>query len=316
MLRFKIRFVAIAGTVIAYFVTVSAMATDYKVGSLEIIGPWSRATPKGASTAIGYMTIKNNGTTPDRLIGGSVDFASSFQSHSMTMENGISKMRELKSVDIGPGQTIEFKPGGFHVMFVGVKHPLSEGEHVKGTLIFEHAGTVQIDYDVQGIGAQSRPHDMGSYVAPNSETIGDAPDDASAEACARDDLDPWVSRLPLSLSPTNMISFLVRRGASPIASLPHGDGSSGHITQHPREVPCRTPKLCWRRSQALPAERIVRDRRFCRVHRCPGTRAIADPRRCGDEQTRVRRNLGQSGRQTSTTRCECHPHPTLPREGG
>ena len=154
------RFATIAATAIAIFISASAMAADFRVGSLEIMGPWSRATPKGASTAIGYMTIRNNGTTPDRLIGGSVDFASGFQLHSMTMENDVSKMRELKSVDIGPGQTIEFKPGGSHVMFVGVKHPLSQGEHVKGTLIFEHAGTVQIEYDVQGIGAQSGPHDM------------------------------------------------------------------------------------------------------------------------------------------------------------
>ena len=154
------RFTTIAATVIATLISASAMAADYKIGTLEIIGPWSRATPKGASTAIGYMTIKNNGTTPDRLIGGSVDFASGFQLHSMTMEDGISRMRELKSVDIGPGQAIEFKPGASHVMFVGVTHPLSQGEHVKGTLIFEHAGTVQIEYDVQGIGAQSGPHDM------------------------------------------------------------------------------------------------------------------------------------------------------------
>jgi copper(I)-binding protein len=154
------RFATIAATVIAIFVSVNAMAADYKIGSLEIMGPWSRATPKGASTAIGYMTIKNNGTTPDRLIGGSVDFANDFQLHSMTLEDGVSKMRELKSVDVGPGQTIEFKPGGSHVMFVGVTHPLSQGEHVKGTLVFERAGTVQIEYDVQGIGAQSGPHDM------------------------------------------------------------------------------------------------------------------------------------------------------------
>lgn len=154
------RFATIAGVIVAYFITVSAIAADYKIGSLKIMGPWSRATPKGASTAIGYMTIKNNGTTPDELIGGSVDFANVLQLHSMTMEDGISKMRELKFVEIGPGQTIEFKPGGSHIMFVGVKHPLSEGEHVKGTLIFEHAGTVQIDYDVQGIGAQNGPHDM------------------------------------------------------------------------------------------------------------------------------------------------------------
>jgi hypothetical protein len=154
------RFATIAVTVIASFLSVNAVAADYRIGSLEIMGPWSRATPKGASTAIGYMTIKNNGTTPDRLIGGSVDFAGGFQLHAMTMEDGVSKMRELKSVDIGPGKTIEFKPGDSHVMFVGVMHPLSQGEDVKGTLIFEHAGTVQIEYDVQGIGAQSGPHDM------------------------------------------------------------------------------------------------------------------------------------------------------------
>ena len=155
------RYTAIAAMVIASLISGSAMAADYKIGSLEINGPWSRATPKGASTAIGYLTIKNTGTIADRLIGGSVDFAGGFQLHSMTMEDGVSKMRELKGVDIAPGQTIEFKPGSSHVMFVDLKHPLAQGEHVKGTLVFEHAGTIQIEYDVQGIGAQSGPQGMG-----------------------------------------------------------------------------------------------------------------------------------------------------------
>ena len=150
----------IIGMAIACFITASAMATDYKVGSLAISGPWSRATPEGAQTAIGYMTIKNNGTTTDRLIGGSFDVAETFELHSMVMENGIAKMRELKDVEIKPGQTIEFKPGGSHVMFVNLKRPLSKGEHIKGTLIFEHAGTVQVEYSVEGIGAQISPGDM------------------------------------------------------------------------------------------------------------------------------------------------------------
>ena len=90
------------------------------------------------------MTIKNNGTTPDRLIGGSIDVADRFQLHAMTMEDGIAKMRELSDIEIKPGQTIEFKPGGSHVMFVNLKHPLSKGEHINGTLVFEHAGTVNV----------------------------------------------------------------------------------------------------------------------------------------------------------------------------
>jgi periplasmic copper chaperone A len=150
----------IIGMAIACFITASAMATDYKAGSLAISGPWSRATPEGAQTAIGYMTIRNNGTTTDRLIGGSFDVAETFELHSMVMENGIAKMRELKDVEIKPGQTIEFKPGGSHVMFVNLKRPLSKGEHIKGTLIFEHAGTVQVEYSVEGIGAQISPGDM------------------------------------------------------------------------------------------------------------------------------------------------------------
>lgn len=152
--------IAIAGMVIAHFITANAMAADYKAGSIAINDPWSRATPKGAQTAIGYMTIKNNGTTPDRLIGGSVDVAASFHLHSMLLENGISKMRDLSGIDIKPGQTIELKPGASHAMFVNLKHPLSKGEHVKGTLIFEHAGTVQVEYDVEAIGAQRGPMDM------------------------------------------------------------------------------------------------------------------------------------------------------------
>ena len=154
------RYIATATLVIATLISGSAMAADYKIGSLEIMTPWSRATPKGAATAIGYMTIKNTGTAPDRLVGGSADFANGFELHSMVMEGGVSKMRDLNGVDIAPGQTIEFKPGGSHVMFVGLKHPLTEGGHVKGTLVFEHAGAVQIEYDVEGIGAQQPPQGM------------------------------------------------------------------------------------------------------------------------------------------------------------
>lgn len=155
------RLAAITGLVIAYFITATAVAKDYKAGALTISDPWSRATPKGAQTAVGYMTISNNGPTPDRLIGGSVDAADRFQLHAMTMENGIAKMRDLGGIEIKPGQTMEFKPGGSHVMFVKLKHPLTIGEHINGTLVFEHAGKVQIEYSVEGIGDQRGPQEMG-----------------------------------------------------------------------------------------------------------------------------------------------------------
>src|SRR4029453_3185720 len=89
--------------VIAFCISTHAMANNYKIGSIEISSPWSRATPKGAQTAIGYMTIKNNGSTPDRLVGGSIEVADRFQLHAMTMENGIPKNREHSHFKKNPG---------------------------------------------------------------------------------------------------------------------------------------------------------------------------------------------------------------------
>jgi periplasmic copper chaperone A len=132
-----------------------AFATEYKAGSTEITNPWSRVTPKGASRAVGYMTIKNSGSAPDRLVGGTAAVADSVQLHSMVMENGTAKMRELNDIEIKPGQTIEFKPGSSHAMFVGLKRSLHKGDRVSGTLKFEHAGTVSIEYNVEGIGARA-----------------------------------------------------------------------------------------------------------------------------------------------------------------
>ena len=133
-----------------------AHAAEFHAGSLDISGPYSRATPKGASIAAGYVTIKNTGTTVDRLIGGSSDAAAKFEVHEMSMDNGIMKMRPIKGgLEIKPGETVELKPQGLHIMFVGLKKPLKQGDHLKVTLQFEKAGRVNVSFDVQGVGAQA-----------------------------------------------------------------------------------------------------------------------------------------------------------------
>jgi hypothetical protein len=160
-------------TVLACAVAVVAanasFAHDYKLGALQIEHPWARATPKGASVGGGYMKITNTGTSPDRLIGGSSPIAGRFEVHEMSMDNGVMRMRPLKDgLEIKPGQTIELKPGSFHIMFVDIKQPIKEGERVKSTLVFEKAGTIEVEYAAVGVGATSaadkaapRPmHDM------------------------------------------------------------------------------------------------------------------------------------------------------------
>jgi periplasmic copper chaperone A len=131
-----------------------ALAADYNVGTIAISNPWTRATPKGATVAGAYMSISNKGSAPDRLVGGSAAVAGQFEVHSMVMEQGVAKMRPVEGgLEIKPGETVEFKPGSLHVMLTGLKQPLQKGQKVKGTLEFERAGKVDIEYAVEALGA-------------------------------------------------------------------------------------------------------------------------------------------------------------------
>ena len=140
--------------------TIPARAAEYDVGSIHIAQPWSRATPKGAKAGVGYMTITNEGTAPDKVSCVSDDASAQCQIHSMTMEGGVMKMRPVEGgLEIKPGQTITLKPGGFHVMFVDLKHQLEQGKTVKATLKFDNAGTVDVEYPVVAIGAPGHRRD-------------------------------------------------------------------------------------------------------------------------------------------------------------
>jgi copper(I)-binding protein len=159
-------FFAVAALLAVSFVK-PAYAEDVTAGPLKIAAPWARATPKSASIGGGYMTITNTGNAPDRLVGGSTNIASRFEVHEMSMTNGVMKMRLLaKGLEIKPGQTIELKPGGYHVMFVGLKQPLVQGQHIKATLQFEKAGNVEVDFAIAGIGAQTPGAGDGGHVMP------------------------------------------------------------------------------------------------------------------------------------------------------
>ena len=130
-----------------------ALAQEFKSGDIAIERPWARATPKGADVGAGYLTIRNNGGTPDRLTGGSADFAS-VEIHEMKSEGGVMKMRELKEgLNIPPHGAVKLAPAGYHLMFTHLTKPLVKGEKVKATLTFEHAPPVVVDFTVEGLGA-------------------------------------------------------------------------------------------------------------------------------------------------------------------
>ena len=153
--KFITRAIACA-TILASFLAPPVRAEEVKAGDLVITQAWSRATPGGAKVAGGYLTIENRGSAPDRLIGGSADVADKVQVHEMATSNGVMTMRPLdKGLSIEPGKTVNLAPGGHHLMLLGLKSPLKQGDKVPVTLEFEKAGKVKLSLDVQGVGAQA-----------------------------------------------------------------------------------------------------------------------------------------------------------------
>jgi hypothetical protein len=145
---------AAAPLVSAQLLAVPAQAADYTLGSIHIVQPWARATPKGATAAAAYMTITNNGTAPDRVSCVSSEASGQCQIHSMTMEDGVMKMRPVEGgLEIKPGETVTLKPASFHVMLLDLKHPLEQGQMLKATLKFDKAGTIDVEYPIAAIGA-------------------------------------------------------------------------------------------------------------------------------------------------------------------
>lgn len=129
-------------------------AHEFRVGDIEIDHPWSRATPAGAKVAAGYVTIKNEGSSPDRLIAATGVIAGKTQIHEMAVDtSGVMTMRELAGgLEIPAGGEVALKPGSFHIMFMDLKEPAKEGQAFKGTLTFEKAGTVDVEFAVGKIG--------------------------------------------------------------------------------------------------------------------------------------------------------------------
>lgn len=142
-----LRFLAASWWVVG-FVPATAAATDYSLHDLRIERPYSRPTPPGARSGAAYFTIRNLGDTSDKLVGVGSPVSKSAQVHSMTMDGNVMRMRALPSLDIPPNGSVTLGPGSYHVMLVGLSHPLTAGDKVPLTLTFEKAGKVDISADV------------------------------------------------------------------------------------------------------------------------------------------------------------------------
>lgn len=137
-------------------VSVIAHAEDYTIGDLTVGQTWTRATPPKAKAGGGFVEIVNNGTEADRLIAVSSDVAERTELHEMAVTDGVMKMRELEGgIEIPAGGTVTLKPGGLHIMFMGLNGSFEEGTKVPLVLTFEKAGDLAVELDVAKMGAKS-----------------------------------------------------------------------------------------------------------------------------------------------------------------
>ena len=127
-------------------------AHDYKVGAIAVDHPYARATGAGQRIGGGFLTLMNGGAA-DRLVAAGADVSRSVELHEMKMEGDVMRMRQVDGIALQAGQTVELKPGGYHLMFVGLKAPLKAGDSFPLKLKFEKAGEVMVEVKIEAPGA-------------------------------------------------------------------------------------------------------------------------------------------------------------------
>lgn len=122
------------------------LAATVSQAQVKIEQAWARPTVPGQQGGGGFLSITS--ASPDRLVSGSTPLAERFELHTMAMKGDVMEMRQVDAIELPPGKTVELKPGGLHVMFIGLKQPLALGSKVPVTLKFEKAGDVKVEFDV------------------------------------------------------------------------------------------------------------------------------------------------------------------------
>lgn len=141
----------------ASLLMLAALATaaqDQQARSVTIDHPYALATAAGQSTGGGFMTLVNRGGN-DRLLSMSAQISKSVELHEMKMDGDVMRMRQVDGLVLPAGQTVELKPGSYHVMFMGLKAPLKAGDSFPMKLRFEKAGDVTVSVKIEAPGAMS-----------------------------------------------------------------------------------------------------------------------------------------------------------------
>lgn len=137
--------------------TLAVHAHSFKLRELTIGHPYARATAPGQPSGGAYLSVRNGGAAADKLLSATAEVSASVELHEMKMDGTVMRMREVSAIEVPAGKAVELKPGGLHIMLMGLKAPLKQGEQFPLKLKFEKSGEVTVTVNVEGPGAS---HEM------------------------------------------------------------------------------------------------------------------------------------------------------------
>jgi hypothetical protein len=159
------RFVFLVFALSAFASALEVKAHVYESGPLIVSHPWARASAPTARTGAAYMRIECAPGMKDRLLGARTPIAETATVHETTVIDGIARMRHVPEIGIAPDHPVDLAPGGMHLMLMGLKYPLKEGDLFPLVLTFEKAGDIQVDVIVESPGAMG-PHGTAGTAMP------------------------------------------------------------------------------------------------------------------------------------------------------
>jgi copper(I)-binding protein len=139
-----------------------ALPSGVLANDVMVKGAFARASAMSTAKAGAvYMTLSNQGAEPDKLLQITTESAASAEVHESAEKDGMATMRPIESLEIPAGGSVDLKPGGYHIMLMGLKAPLKKGDMIMLQLKFEHAGLVDVMAHVGNV-AEEHAHTEGS----------------------------------------------------------------------------------------------------------------------------------------------------------
>ncbi|MFB1489825.1 MULTISPECIES: copper chaperone PCu(A)C [unclassified Thiocapsa] len=135
-------------TAISFAASFSALGAELSIGD-----PYARAVPPGQPNSAVFMSLENQTAENQALVGAESAVSEIVELHTHVEEGGMMRMRRIEKIEVPAGETVTLKPGGLHVMLIGLKQPLEPGDAVDLTLIFEDGSRKPVQAPVRRIEA-------------------------------------------------------------------------------------------------------------------------------------------------------------------